>query len=54
MPLEYGDRELLQDVTASIIVPAVTTASVDEILEAHPEVEQRTNLYFGRPSEYHW
>lgn len=51
MPFERNDRDLLQNVTASVLVPALSTASIDEILEAHPEVEQRTNLYFGRPFE---
>lgn len=47
MPLEQADRELLQRVSASVIVPTSSTALLDEVLEAHPEVEQRTTLYFG-------
>lgn len=48
MIIALDDRELLQDVTASVIIPSDSTASLDEIV-GQAEIEQRTTLYFGKP-----
>lgn len=41
------DNDLLNSVVSSVLVPADTKASLDEILQDYPDVEQRSALYFG-------
>jgi len=48
MTISQDDRDLLQSVTAHVVIPNNSTASFDEIV-GQPEIEQRTTLYFGKP-----
>ncbi|KAK5946974.1 hypothetical protein PMZ80_001120 [Knufia obscura] len=46
MTFAQDDREFLQSVTAGVIVPADSTASLDEILDGQSDIRSRSTLYF--------
>lgn len=48
MTFAQDDREFLQSVTAGVIVPADSTASLDEILDGQSDIRSRSTLYFGK------
>lgn len=41
------NKELLSTISASVLVPADTKSSLNEVLQLYPDVEQRSALYFG-------
>lgn len=47
MTFDQDDRQVLQNVKGSVLVPAHSTAPLDEILQSHPDIDQRDTLYFG-------
>lgn len=47
MSFDQEDRRVLQDVICSTIVPADSAARLDNILQSHPDIDQRSTLYFG-------
>lgn len=48
MPLDRNDTKLLQDVTASIVVPAHPIGPPAEILSRHSGVKERTTFFYGK------